>query len=178
MKIKKSKRRKQGQTRQKLMTMSKLFVIMTIISCLLSVHLIKVTPIPHDIWEIAHSQVGNTGGKKYWSWYGFDNHVDWCACFVSWCVYKAGFDEPKFSVCEEGKEWFEENERWQDKDMAPKAGMIIFFDSDGDKVPDHTGIVTNCKKGKIYTVEGNVGDKCKEKEYFYGEKTIIGYGII
>lgn len=178
MKIKKSKRRKQVRKRRKSVVISKLFIIMTIISCLLFFHVIKVTQFPHDISDVAFSQVGNTGGRRYWSWYGFDRHVDWCACFVSWCVYKTGLDEPKFSVCEEGKEWFVDKKRWQDKDVVPKAGMIIFFDSDGDGVSDHTGIVTNYEEGKIHTVEGNVSDKCKEREYFYGEKTIIGYGMI
>ena len=35
--------------------------------------------------ELAKSQVGNVGGQPYWSWYGFDSRVEWCACFVSWC---------------------------------------------------------------------------------------------
>ena len=35
--------------------------------------------------ELAKRQVGNVGGYPYWSWYGFDSRVEWCACFVSWC---------------------------------------------------------------------------------------------
>ena len=35
--------------------------------------------------ELAKHQVGNVGGYPYWSWYGFDSRVEWCACFVSWC---------------------------------------------------------------------------------------------
>ena len=35
--------------------------------------------------DIAKSQVGNVGGQPYWSWYGFNSRVEWCACFVSWC---------------------------------------------------------------------------------------------
>ena len=33
--------------------------------------------------ELAKGQVGNVGGAPYWSWYGFDSRVAWCACFVS-----------------------------------------------------------------------------------------------
>ena len=33
--------------------------------------------------DIAKSQVGNVGGAPYWSWYGFNSRVAWCACFVS-----------------------------------------------------------------------------------------------
>ena len=32
--------------------------------------------------ELAKGQVGNVGGAPYWSWYGFDSRVAWCACFV------------------------------------------------------------------------------------------------
>ena len=38
------------------------------------------------IVEVARSQIGNVGGEPYWSWYGFTERVDWCACFVSWCA--------------------------------------------------------------------------------------------
>ena len=32
-----------------------------------------------EIVSIALSQVGNIGGQPYWSWYGFNGHVNWCA---------------------------------------------------------------------------------------------------
>ena len=35
---------------------------------------------------IAQEQLGNVGGKPYWSWYGFSSRVEWCCCFVSWCA--------------------------------------------------------------------------------------------
>lgn len=40
----------------------------------------------NDIVEVARQQIGNSGGQPYWSWYGFDSRVEWCACFVSWCA--------------------------------------------------------------------------------------------
>ena len=49
--------------------------------------------------ELAKSQVGNVGGYPYWSWYGFDSRVEWCACFVSWCYNQAGKSEPRFAGC-------------------------------------------------------------------------------
>ena len=39
---------------------------------------------------IAQGEIGNAGGQKYWSWYGFDSRVSWCACFVSWVLDQAG----------------------------------------------------------------------------------------
>ena len=46
--------------------------------------------------ELAKRQVGNVGGYPYWSWYGFDSRVEWCACFVSWCYNQAGKSEQKY----------------------------------------------------------------------------------
>ena len=31
------------------------------------------------IVEVALTQLGNEGGQPYWSWYGFDGRVEWCA---------------------------------------------------------------------------------------------------
>lgn len=44
-----------------------------------------------QIVTVALSQVGNVGGQPYWSWYGFDSRVEWCACFVSWCANECGY---------------------------------------------------------------------------------------
>ena len=38
--------------------------------------------------------------QPYWSWYGFNSRVEWCACFVSWCYNQAGKSEPRFAGCE------------------------------------------------------------------------------
>lgn len=58
------------------------------------------------IVEVALTQVGNQGGQPYWSWYGFDSRVEWCACFVSWCADQCGYIEsglvPKFACCADG----------------------------------------------------------------------------
>lgn len=35
------------------------------------------------IVQVALSQEGNVVGQPYWSWYGFNSRVEWCACFVS-----------------------------------------------------------------------------------------------
>lgn len=32
-----------------------------------------------QIVSVALTQLGNEGGQKFWSWYGFDSHVAWCA---------------------------------------------------------------------------------------------------
>lgn len=115
------------------------------------------------IVEVALAQVGNEGGEPYWSWYGFDSRVEWCACFVS---------------------WFQSNGQWQDRSYEPQAGDIIFYDWDNkgssgpqDGESDHVGIVQRTENGIVYTVEGNSGDACRERQYSVGYYEILGYGV-
>lgn len=133
------------------------------------------------IVEIALTQLGNEGGQPYWSWYGFDGRVEWCACFVSWCADQCGYLDsgiiPKFSLCSDGVDWFSGNGQWQNRSYEPSAGDIIFFDWDGDGTTDHVGIVEKCENGIVYTVEGNSGDACKQNQYSVGSSSIYGYGV-
>ena len=133
------------------------------------------------IVEVALTQLGNEGGQPYWSWYGFDGRVEWCACFVSWCADQCGYIEsgiiPKFSGCVDGANWFKGNGQWQDRNYEPQAGDIIFFDWEGDGETDHVGIVEKCENGVVYTVEGNSGDACRQNQYTVGSSSIYGYGV-
>ena len=134
-----------------------------------------------EIVTVALSQVGNAGGEPYWSWYGFDGRVEWCACFVSWCADQCGYIEsgviPKFAGCVNGSQWFKDRGQWQDGGFTPEAGQIIFFDWEGDGETDHVGIVERCEGGIVYTVEGNSGDACRQRSYPVGSSSIYGYGI-
>lgn len=133
------------------------------------------------IVEVALTQLGNEGGQPYWSWYGFDGRVEWCACFVSWCADQCGYIEsgiiPKFAGCVDGANWFKGNGQWQDRSYEPSAGDIIFFDWEGDGETDHVGIVEKCENGVVYTVEGNSGDACRQNQYTVGSSSIYGYGV-
>ncbi|MEQ2718308.1 lysozyme family protein [Fusicatenibacter saccharivorans] len=133
------------------------------------------------IVEVALTQLGNEGGQPYWSWYGFDGRVEWCACFVSWCADQCGYLDsgivPKFAGCVDGANWFKGNGQWQDRNYEPTAGTIIFFDWENDGETDHVGIVEKCENGVVYTVEGNSGDACRQNQYSVGNSSIYGYGI-
>ena len=133
------------------------------------------------IVEVALTQLGNEGGQPYWSWYGFDGRVEWCACFVSWCADQCGYLDsgivPKFAGCVDGANWFKGNGQWQDRNYEPTAGTIIFFDWGNDGETDHVGIVEKCENGVVYTVEGNSGDACRQNQYSVGSSSIYGYGI-
>ena len=133
-----------------------------------------------ELMELAKQQVGNVGGYPYWSWYGFNSRVEWCACFVSWCYNQAGKSEPRFAGCEwQGVPWFQSRGQWGARgyeNIAP--GDAIFFDWDLDGVADHVGLVLGRDGSRVYTVEGNSGDACKIKSYDLNYQCIKGYGLM
>ena len=158
-----------------------------------------LTPENRDMWNsllygssgqivtVALSQIGNVGGQPYWSWYGFNSRVEWCACFVSWCANECGYIDagviPKFAGCTGGSNWFKERGLWQENSYEPRPGDLIFFDWDckgssgpQDDVPDHVGIVERVENGVVYTVEGNTSDSCRQRSYSVGHYEIWGYG--
>ena len=151
--------------------------------------------ITSPILSVAKSQLGQKGGQPYWSWYGFNDRVAWCACFVSWCANQCGLIEngqiPRYSVCDNGIAYFKEKNRWQDRETGykPSQGDVIFFnwlekDENGnlyqDEKSDHTGIVEyyDISTNKVYTIEGNSGDECKERSYNADDIQIMGYGTM
>ena len=135
-----------------------------------------------QIVTIAKSQLGNEGGQKFWSWYGFSSREEWCACFVSWCADQAGMIQngtvPKFSLCTEGVNWFQTQGKWKSGGSVPTPGTIIFFDWDHDGASDHVGIVENCDGTTVHTVEGNSGDRVKQNSYSINSPSILGYGFV
>ena len=138
------------------------------------------------IVEVAKSQIGNVGGETYWSWYGFTERVEWCACFVSWCADRCGYIDsgviPKFSGCINGVDWFKSRGQWIGNSLEPIPGMIIFFDWDDedgqDGNADHVGIVEKVENGRVYTIEGNTSDSCRQRSYPVGSYQILGYGVL
>ena len=131
---------------------------------------------------IAKSQLGNEGGEKFWSWWGFTERQEWCACFVSWCADQAGLIQkeavPKFSVCTDGVAWFQAKGKWQSGGSVPTPGTIIFFDWDHDGASDHVGIVESCDGNTVHTIEGNSGDAVKQNNYTVNSQSILGYGLV
>lgn len=134
-----------------------------------------------DMVQIALSQVGNVGGEPYWRWYGFNERIEWCAVFVSWVSYQAGYLQsgimPKFTACYEGVNFFKTRGEWKEKDYIPSPADIIFFDWNGDGQVQHVGIVEKVENGRVYTVEGNsTNDTCRNKSYPLSSNVIYGYG--
>lgn len=85
-----------------------------------------------------------------------------------------------------GVAWFKEHNQWIDGSETPSPGMIIFYDWDspnGESGPqdgesDHTGIVEKVENGIVYTVEGNSGDACRQRQRAVGDYEILGYGVL
>lgn len=61
--------------------------------------------------------------------------------------------------------------------LRPAGGRYYLFDWEGDGETDHVGIVEKCENGVVYTVEGNSGDACRQKQYPVGYYEILGYGV-
>ena len=130
---------------------------------------------------VAQSQIGNVGGKPYWSWYGYNDRVEWCAIFVSWVADQCGYLDtgvlPKMEGVRPYVDWFIERGQWQGRDYEPSPGDIIFFDWESDGLADHVGIVEKVEDGLIYTIEGNTGDVCAERRYTLGSAPVYGFGL-
>lgn len=140
------------------------------------------------IVEVAYKEIGNIGGEKYWSWYGYNTRASWCCSFISWCADQCGYIEsgiiPKFAGVSYGWSWFIEHDEWVRRDECEVApGMIVFFDFVNSNLedyrdghPDHVGIVKTVKDGYVYCIEGNYNDMCVENRYAIDSYNILGYG--
>ena len=143
-----------------------------------------IVPVAADkpIVKVAMSQLGNKGGEPFWSWYGFKDREEWCALFVSWCEDQCGYLKsdaaPKFAIVSDGADWFVLRDQWRLMGDTPEAGDLIFFDWDQDGGRDHVGIVTAVVDDKVFTVEGNSSDLCRQKRYYLDDPAIYGYGVI
>ena len=136
-----------------------------------------------DMVTCAESQLEVEGGEPYWSWYGFNERVEWCACFVCWVADQCGLLEgnsneetqseledqtlanaklsiPKYSVCDDGINKFKEKGEWQDRETdgtlyIPKPGDIIFFDWIEKDTGEQDGISDHTGIVKNVDIENN-----------------------
>lgn len=132
------------------------------------------------IVQTALDQLGNKGGAKFWSWYGWSGRVEWCACFVSWVANENGYIDtgvvPKFALVQNGYTWFAARNQITPRTSTPDVGAIIFFDWNGDNWGDHVGFVESSSGGMVHTVEGNTSDMVARRSYPVGSSVIMGYG--
>ena len=152
-----------------------------------------------DLIRVAESQLGYTeselnfsaedpwnpqGYTRYGAWFGIP-YGEWCAMFISFCMYYAEIPADVFPYNCHCSEWVRElRERgmyrnW-DEGYAPKRGDLIFFDFNQDEKAEHVGIITGIDedRGWIYTIEGNRYDYVESFILTKYDYSIIGYGVL
>ena len=150
-----------------------------------------------DLIMVAESQLGYTeselnfsdedpwnphGYTRYGAWYGIP-YGDWCAMFISFCMYYAEIPADIVPYNCHCSEWVRElTERgmyrnW-DEGYEPTRGDLIFFDFDQDEKAEHVGIITDIddNRGWIYTIEGNRYNYVESFILTKYDYSIIGYG--
>lgn len=121
-----------------------------------------------------HENLGETpaGSNRNWitDWYGMQG--PWCAMTVSRALVEAGFTTDGDTMTIHGvatttrKGWayvpyvrddFADAGRF---DGDPRAGDLVIFEWEGDRTPDHIGIVERVEAdGSVWTWEGNHQDR-------------------
>jgi hypothetical protein len=110
-----------------------------------------------------------------------DRHQPWCAAYVSTLLKDAnipGISGRMWSAgCSQLASQFQQAGRYFPRgSQQPQPGDVIFFGGRGGE--HHTGIVEKVENGKVYTIEGNSGDKVSERVYDLNSPGIGGYGRV
>ena len=152
-----------------------------------------------DVLAIAESQLGYkesaanytvepdgktmNGYTRYGDWYGIP-YGDWCAMFISFCLYYAGVPAEAFpweASCPRWVEGLEELELYTPAggEYRPGVGDIVFFDHNADHQADHVGLVRELRgETGFTTIEGNCDNAVAVQEYTVDDPSILGYGIL
>lgn len=115
------------------------------------------------VLDVARSQIGTIGGKRYWDYvigsgYVSGSATPWCACFVSWCFWQAGakcVGLPAASCTYQL--YVRAKKAGKVVPMAQaKSGDVILFNFDrNDGDAEHVGIIESVGGGSFVTIEGN-----------------------
>lgn len=113
-----------------------------------------------------------------------DNHYEWCACFVNWCLNQARIDHCYGEIsCWKWVQWLKNNVMFQDSPAyggtyTPLPADMIFFNWDGKNTGSgHIGLVLYATDTTVYTIEGNTSSGAVAiKSYALNDPCVIGYG--
>lgn len=111
--------------------------------------------------------------------YSNGQNVPWCANFVSWAFREAGHPLPGNQVaigsCDTmAAELRRAGRLYRKGEQTPQPGDVIFFGTPGDLT--HVGIVERVEGGRVYTIEGNSGNRVAERSYSLDDARIVCYG--
>lgn len=112
-----------------------------------------------------------------------DNHYEWCACFVNWCLNQARVDYAYGEIgCWKWVEWLKANDMFQDSfayagTYLPQPADMIFFNwKETNTNSGHIGYVLYVTDTTIYTIEGNSRDEVGIRSYDLYDPCVIGFG--
>ena len=104
----------------------------------------------------------------------------WCDAFVYSCFSEAGYLLPRTGLVSTTWNWgLGRGYAFRRGVHLPEAGDIICFEWDrylgrGD-ILDHVGIVSGRSGSRVYTIEGNAGDRVASRSYDLNDGVIYGY---
>ena len=142
-----------------------------------------------DLVAIARSQLGYAesdrnfiidkngfvhGFTRYGAWYGAA-YANWCAMFVSFCMYYAGIpgdQVPYEAGCEAWIKKFDRLDVYHTKQYQPQPGDIVFLTFEENS---HVGIVSSVNGDAFSTIEGNVGKAVVRHDYHLSDGEIEGF---
>lgn len=156
---------------------------------------VKLTDSPaENLVNIAKTQLGykestlnfkyddngvKNGYTRYGEWYG-NPYGNWNAMFISFCLSYSNIENAD-ALISSGAETM--HQLWQNAeafeaadDHSTKVGEIVFFDTDGDGVTDHTAIVSEVSEEKIKVITGDLDGSVEETD-IDDSMVIIGYGL-
>ncbi|MBQ9151549.1 MAG: CHAP domain-containing protein [Clostridia bacterium] len=112
-----------------------------------------------------------------------DNHYEWCACFVNWCLNQAHIDYASSEIgCWKWVGELKSMKMWQDSaaykgTYIPKPADFIFFNWDGKNTGSgHIGYVLYTTDTHVITIEGNADNNVTVRSYALNDPCVIGYG--
>lgn len=101
----------------------------------------------------------------------------WCACFVSFVLYKCGAKNAPFSAsANDMRAKAIHNQQY--RRTGPKVNDIVFYDWNNDGHVDHVGIVSKVDANTITTIEGNKNDAVGTRIISKNSKNISGYATV
>jgi hypothetical protein len=102
-------------------------------------------------------------------------HQPWCASFVTWALLKAGYEGPWPPNKAYVPSWVGWARARKLTVKRPRAGDLVCYDWQHDRIPDHIGIVEKATEtgAKFSAIEGNtaVGNDSNGGEVMRRERT-------
>ena len=97
-------------------------------------------------------------------------YEEWCAMFVSFCLYYADIPAewfPREAECGRWKAQLENIGAYEERggDYVPQKGDLVFFNYDSDSTPDHIGIVADTAENRIFVIAGDENRSVLKREY-------------